>query len=61
MGENLLVAVGLVLILEGMLPFAAPDLWRQAFQRLIALRDGQLRFVGLVSMLIGLVLAWSAA
>ena len=61
MGANLLMAMGLMLVLEGIVPFAAPALWRDAFRRLIALRDGQLRFMGLMSMLIGLLLLWLAS
>jgi uncharacterized protein YjeT (DUF2065 family) len=45
-----------MLILEGVLPFLAPKAWRQTFQRMIELKDGQLRFVGLASMLGGLIL-----
>lgn len=55
------MALGLMLVLEGVLPFAAPALWRDAFRRLSALSDGQLRFMGLLSMLIGLALTWLAA
>lgn len=61
MGVSLLMALGLMLVLEGVLPFAAPALWRDAFRRLSALSDGQLRFMGLLSMLIGLALTWLAA
>lgn len=53
---TLLTAFGLMLILEGLLPFLAPKAWRQTFQRMIELKDGQLRFVGLASMLGGLLL-----
>ena len=49
------MAFGLMLLLEGVLPLLAPRLWRQTFQRMIAFNDGQLRFVGLVSMLGGLI------
>lgn len=45
-----------MLILEGMLPFASPTTWREAFSRMIRLKDGQIRFMGLASMLIGLLL-----
>lgn len=45
-----------MLVLEGVLPFLAPKAWRQTFQRMIELKDGQLRFVGLASMLGGLIL-----
>lgn len=55
-GGELAMAFGLMLILEGLMPFAAPAMWRQAFRRAIEMRDGQLRFVGAASMLGGLVL-----
>jgi len=44
----------MLLILEGILPFLAPQFWRDTFRRLIDLSDGQLRFVGLISIGIGL-------
>ena len=53
---TLLTAFALVLVLEGILPFLLPGLWREAFRRLIAMSDGQLRFIGLTSMLAGLLL-----
>lgn len=52
--NSLLAAVGLVLVLEGLLPFLTPCLWRDTFRKLLELSDGQLRFMGLISMLIGL-------
>lgn len=61
MGANLLMAIGLMLVIEGVLPFAAPAVWRDAFRRLVSLSDGQLRFMGLVSMLIGLGLTLAAS
>lgn len=51
-----MMAFALMLVLEGMMPFLAPKVWRQTFQRMIAMSDGQLRFVGLASMLGGVVL-----
>jgi uncharacterized protein YjeT (DUF2065 family) len=53
--ESLLAACGLVLVLEGLLPLLAPSAWREAFRKLTELTDGQLRFVGLLSIAIGLV------
>jgi len=53
---TLFLAFGLMLVLEGVLPLLAPKAWRQTFERMVTLKDGQLRFVGLISMLIGLVL-----
>ena len=56
MSSPLLAAFALMLVLEGLLPFLAPAVWRETFRRLVQLSDGQLRFVGLTSMLIGLFL-----
>jgi uncharacterized protein YjeT (DUF2065 family) len=50
------MAVALMLVLEGALPFLLPRVWRDTFRRLTEMTDGQIRFVGLASMLIGLVL-----
>ena len=60
MGTTFLMAVALMLILEGILPFLAPNLWRDTFRRITQMTDGQIRFVGLSSMLVGLLLLlWS--
>ena len=56
MNNPLLMAVGLMLVLEGAMPFMAPRAWRQTFRRIIELKDWQLRFVGLASMAGGLLL-----
>lgn len=56
MASTLLLAFALMLIVEGVLPFLAPGVWRDAFRRITQLTDGQIRFFGLTSMLIGLVL-----
>ena len=54
--SSLLLAFGLVLVLEGLLPFLTPRIWREAFRKMMDLNDGQLRFMGLLSMLAGLSL-----
>jgi len=51
-----LMAVALMLIIEGVLPFLAPNLWRETFRRITRMSDGQIRFFGLTSMLIGVLL-----
>ena len=56
MGATLLMALALMLVIEGLLPFLAPSLWRETFSRIIKMSDGQIRFFGLTSMLIGLLL-----
>jgi uncharacterized protein YjeT (DUF2065 family) len=53
--QSLWIAFALLLILEGLLPFLAPRLWREAFQKLTELSDGQLRFIGLTSIAFGFV------
>ena len=50
-----LLALGLVLLLEGLMPLLLPGGWRNAVQQMAALRDGQLRFVGLMLVLAGLL------
>jgi len=57
----LLLALALMLILEGAMPFIAPAAWRETFRRLIQFSDGQIRFIGLISMLIGLTLVFIAS
>lgn len=54
--QNLLAAIALMLVLEGMLPFIAPSAWREAFRKMTELGDAQLRTFGLTSMLLGLFL-----
>jgi uncharacterized protein len=54
--STFLMALALMLILEGVLPFIAPTLWRDTFRRITQMSDGQIRFVGLSSMLVGLLL-----
>ncbi|MBL8517703.1 MAG: DUF2065 domain-containing protein [Betaproteobacteria bacterium] len=59
MWDLLLAATALVLVFEGVLPFAAPALWRDTIRRMTELSDGQIRFIGLVSLSAGLImLAW---
>jgi uncharacterized protein len=56
MGEWLFGAFALMLVVEGLLPFLSPGTWRAAFERATRMTDGQIRFFGLTSMVIGLVL-----
>lgn len=55
MNATIFLAIGLMLVFEGLLPFVAPQAWRETFKRMIALKDGQLRFVGLLSIIGGLL------
>ena len=49
-------ALALVLVFEGLLPFVSPALWRQVFERAVRMTDGQIRFLGMSSMLVGMLL-----
>ncbi|MEO8103903.1 MAG: DUF2065 domain-containing protein [Betaproteobacteria bacterium] len=56
MSEILMAGLALMLIFEGLLPLLAPKAWRETFRRVIEFNDGQLRFVGLASIVAGVVL-----
>ncbi len=58
MGKALFMAFALMLVLEGLLPFIVPHVWRDMFRRIIAMTDGQIRFFGLSSMLLGIILLY---
>jgi hypothetical protein len=59
--ETLGMALGLMLVLEGLLPLIAPTAWRQMFQRVTELNDGQIRFFGLLAVGAGALLFWLLA
>ncbi len=56
--DALWLAFALVLVIEGLMPFASPDGWRRMFTQLLQLNDGQIRFFGLASILLGLLTIW---
>jgi len=57
-GNTFWLALALVLVIEGLFPFLSPAGWRRMFQQLLQLHDGQVRFFGLCSIVVGLVLVW---
>ena len=56
MKSSLITAFALMLLIEGVLPFVSPSRWREVFRKAVLMEDGQIRFIGLSSMLIGLIL-----
>jgi len=54
--DQIFAALALMLVIEGLLPLINPTLWRQVFARMLAMTDGQIRFVGLSSILAGSLL-----
>ena len=57
-GNTFWLALALVLVIEGLFPFLSPSGWRRMFQQILLLHDGQVRFFGLCSILVGVVLIW---
>ena len=53
-----LLGLAMMLVIEGLLPFVLPNLWRETFRKMVLLTDGQLRFIGITSMLFGLLLLY---
>ncbi|MDI1258798.1 DUF2065 domain-containing protein [Aquabacterium sp.] len=58
MSNSLWSALALVLVIEGLLPLLNPAAWRRVFEQALSLSDGQLRFMGLGCILVGLVFFW---
>ena len=54
MDDLWLIAVGMMLVFEGIIPFLFPKQWRQTFERITRFNDGQLRFFGLAALLSGM-------
>jgi uncharacterized protein len=60
-GNTFWLALALMLVIEGVLPLISPAGWRRMFEQILLLGNGQIRFFGLCSMLLGLVILWLAA
>ena len=56
--EYWLIGLALMLVIEGIIPFLFPSMWREMFGKMVLLSDGQLRFVGISAMLAGLLLLY---
>ncbi|MAV54086.1 MAG: DUF2065 domain-containing protein [Gammaproteobacteria bacterium TMED260] len=56
MWHEIAIAFCLMLVIEGILPFVAPQRWRQMLQAIDEIDDTTLRIIGLASMLIGTVI-----
>lgn len=54
--DLLFSAFALLFVVEGLLPFFNPRMWRAVFERALRMSDGQIRFLGLSSMVVGLVM-----
>ncbi|SPE24456.1 conserved hypothetical protein [Burkholderiales bacterium] len=54
--QTFVTAVALMLVFEGLLPLVSPTSWRSVMRRIGGMADGQIRFFGMASILVGLVL-----
>ncbi len=54
--SDLFAAFALYLVFEGLMPFVSPANWRKSILMVLGLQDGQLRLIGLASVIAGLVL-----
>lgn len=52
---DLLRALALVMVIEGLMPFLMPQRWREVMQRMALQDDRSLRMIGLVSIAVGLI------
>lgn len=53
---NFISALGLVFVIEGIMPFAFPKQWREMLKKVTKQKDNALRYSGLFSMLIGVII-----
>lgn len=60
MVETILLALALMLIIEGMFPFVFPTAWRDTFRRIAERPPHHIRIGGLIAMALGLILLWVA-
>lgn len=58
MSDAIWIALALLLVLEGLMPAINPGAWRRMFEQIMQLNDQQIRTVGLVSMVLGLIMLW---
>lgn len=58
MWDELLTALALVMVIEGIMPFLSPSSMRTSLQKLINMNDSSLRILGFLSMISGVTLLY---
>ncbi|WP_353245342.1 DUF2065 family protein [Limnohabitans sp.] len=58
---SFLLALGLMLILEGLMPMVLPRLWKSLFEQMLKMEDGQIRFFGMLMVIAGMSVIWFLA
>ena len=59
MWQEILIALSLVFIIEGIMPFLSPRLWCETLAQLVRLEARKVRMMGLASMLMGTALLYA--
>ncbi|MCP4271737.1 MAG: DUF2065 domain-containing protein [Gammaproteobacteria bacterium] len=57
-GTDFLTALALLLIFEGLMPFALPDSWKEMIRNIAEMESSKIRTFGLLSMMCGLLLLY---
>ncbi len=60
MSSALWLGLGLMLVFEGIMPFALPQVWRATLKRMSEMSDGQIRTIGFCSLIVGLLISLAA-
>jgi uncharacterized protein YjeT (DUF2065 family) len=58
---SFLLALGLMLILEGLMPMVLPRLWKSLFEQMLKMEEGQIRFFGMLMVIAGMSVIWFLA
>jgi uncharacterized protein len=53
--NSIWLALAIVLVIEGLMPLLSPTGWRKAFEQVLKMNDGQIRFFGLCSVVLGIL------
>ena len=56
MSDSIVLAIGLVLVIEGLFPLFFTQIWKDAFTRITNQKNGQIKFYGLLSVIIGIMI-----
>ncbi|MAZ39924.1 MAG: DUF2065 domain-containing protein [Legionellales bacterium] len=54
--QDLIIAVGLLFVFEGIFPFLSPEKWRNFVRQVAIQNDKNLRIMGLIFMILGVVI-----
>ena len=54
--DLLLLGLGLMLVFEGIMPFTSPEAWRSTLLKIAAMTNQQIRLIGLVLLIVGMLI-----